>query len=125
MSKNRRIVYINDMSVTINDVDWNGSLNGSPNQFNINFDVLVNDRSFIINFGSPSLDSQNQTTSTSFKGYGDSYIQFLKEVEKRSELRDTDQYSSETESEANKAFGDIAQSIYEDVQSHSPDQDED
>jgi hypothetical protein len=125
VSKQRRIIYINDIGITINDVDWNENPNESPNQFNINFDVLVNDKNFTINFGNPTLDGQNQQPLDSFKGYGISYIQFLKEVEKRIELRDSDQYSSDTEREANKVFGTIAQSIYNDMQSHSPDQDED
>lgn len=120
MSKSRRIVYINDIGVIINDVDWNDN----PNLFNITFDVLINDKNYTITFSNPSLDSQNQQSTDSFKGSGASYIQFLREVEKRIELRDKNQYSDNTENAANKVFGAIAQSIYDDVQSHSPDQDE-
>ncbi|MGB7814874.1 MAG: hypothetical protein WBL28_00825 [Methylotenera sp.] len=128
MSKNRRIVYINDIAVTINDVDWNESpedINANPNPFNITFDVLVNDKTYTITFSNPSLDNQNQRSAGTFYGSGASYIQFLREVETRSELRDNNQYSDDTENMANNAFGAIAQSIYDDVQSHSPDQDED
>ncbi|HQC29688.1 MAG: hypothetical protein V9G21_03180 [Methylotenera sp.] len=125
---NRRIVYINDIGVIINDVDWNDyheDIKGNPDPFSITFDVLVNDKNYTITFSNPSLDSQNQRSAGPFKGSGASYIQLLREVETRSELRDKNQYSEDTENEANNAFGTIAQSIYNDVQSHSPDQDED
>jgi len=128
VSKNRRIVYINDIGVIINDVDWNEyheDLNGNSDPFNITFDVLVNDKNYTFSFCNPSLDSQNQQSTGSFYGSGDSYIQFLREVEKHHELRDKNLFSDDTENVANKVFGAIAQSIYNDVQSHSPDQDED
>ncbi len=128
MSKNRRIVYINEIGVIINDVDWNEyheDINGNSDPFNITFDVLVNDKSYKISFSNLSLDSQNQRSVGHFIGSGASYIQFLKAVETRSELHDKNQYGDDTENAANNVFGAIAQSIYNDVQSHSPDQDED
>jgi hypothetical protein len=128
VNQNRRIVYINDVGVTINDVDWNEcheDINGNPDPFNITFNVLVNDKNYTISFSNSSLDSQNQRSACHFIGSGATYIQFLKEVETRSELRDKNQFSGDTENVANKVFGAIAQSIYDDMQSHSPDQDED
>ena len=128
MSKNRRIVYINDIGVIINDVDWNEyheDINGNPNPFNITFDVLVNDKNYKISFSNPFMDSQNQRSAGHFKGSGATYIQFLREVEKLHELRDKNLFSDDTEKMANNVFGAIAQSIYGDLQSHSPDQDED
>jgi hypothetical protein len=76
-------------------------------------------------FSNTSLNSQNQQLRDSFSGSGASYIQFLRAVETSSELCDKNQYSDVTEKMTNNVFGAIAQSIYNDVRSHSPDQDED
>ncbi|HQC28136.1 MAG TPA: hypothetical protein PK342_02035 [Methylotenera sp.] len=129
MSKNRRIVYINNVGVIINDVDWNEyheDINDNANPFNITFDVLLNDKNYKISFSNLSLNNQNQNkrSASHFIGNGASYIQFMKDVETSSELRDKNQFSDSTEKIANNVFGAIAQSIYNDVQSHSPDQDE-
>ena len=127
MGKNGRTVYINDISVIINDMDYgeyNDSVNGAHGKLNITFDVLVNDKLYLINFSNDPLYSENQHTLYAFKGSGDSYIQFLKEVETNPEFRDKNQYSEDTENAANNIIGSIAQSIYYDVISHSPDQDE-
>lgn len=123
MNKNGRIVSINGVSITITDMDY-GELKASnvdtPNVFNISFNVTVNDKCFLITFSNGAPDNQNQAVSDTFIGIGDSCIQFLKEVESSPEYR----HGNGAESVANKVIGAIAQSVYNDVQSHSPDQDE-
>jgi hypothetical protein len=123
LNKKGRIVSINGVSITITDMDY-GELKasnvGTLNVFNISFNVTVNDNCFLINFSNGAPDNQNQAVSATFIGIGDSYIQFLKEVESSPGY----QHGKDTESAANKVIGAIAQSVYNDVQSHSPDQDE-
>lgn len=123
LKKNGRIVKINGTSVTITDMDYDvayASVNSAPNIFTIAFEVIVNNKYFLIDFSNGPLESQSPYLPSDFKGKGASYIQFLKEVESSPE----NQVSGNTESAANNIIGAIAQSVYYDVASHSPDQDE-
>ena len=127
MNKNGRIVYINGISIIITDMDYceyHNICHGTPDRLNITFDMSVCDKHYSIDFSNDSLDSPNQHSANTFKGSGDSYIQFLKVVETNPELRDKNQYSDDTKNAANNIIGAIAQSIYDHVRSHSPDQDE-
>ena len=127
MNKSGRIVYINGISIVITDMDYGEYYDighGALGRLNITFDMLVFDKPYSIDFSNDSLDSANQHSAGTFKGRGDSFTQLLKVVETNPELRDKNQYSEATKHAANNIIGAIAQSIYEHVGSHSPDQDE-
>ena len=127
MKKKGRIVCINGVDVTVTGMDYdypNHKVNFAENKFNIIFNVCIESQLFVINFSNERLSSQNQYLAKEFIGNGDSYNQFLIELESSSQLRDKKQYSKDTENTANEVIGAIAQSVYLHVQSHSPDQDE-
>lgn len=127
MGKNGRFIDINGTEVTITGMDYDyfdNSENVRPRKFNITFDATVNNAFFIINFSNERLSDKDNYLADFFIGTGEAYIQFLKEVESNANLKDKKQYSDDTRDEANKVIGAIAQSVYIDLQSHSPDQDE-
>lgn len=127
MGKNGRFIYINGTEVTITGMDYDysdNSENVGPSKFNITFNATVNNAFFVINFSNERLSDENDYLADFFIGKGDTYIQFLKEVESNAKLRGKKQYSDGTKDKANKVIGAIAQSVYIDLQSHSPDQDE-
>lgn len=122
-----RLVYINNTEVAITGMDYNyadNNQNIGPSKFNITFDVTVNNRSFTINFSNERLSDENEYLADTFIGTGDNYFHFLKAIESNAAVKENNQYSDITKNEANKVIGAIAQSVYIDLQSHSPDQDE-
>ncbi len=124
VKKNGRIVYINGIGVIITDMDYgeyHDIFNGAPGRLNITFDMSVCDKPYSIDFSNDSPDSPNQHSAGTFKGSGDSFIQFLKVVETNPELRDKNQYSNDTKNAANNIIGAIAQSIYEHVGTYEND----
>lgn len=127
MRKNGRLVCINSTDVTITGMDYNyvnNKDNVASSKFNITFDAIVNSKLFVISFSNAELSGQNHYLADTFIGTGDSYSQFLIEVERNTKLKDKNLYSDDTKNTANEVVGAIAQSVYIHVQSHSPDQDE-
>ncbi len=102
----------------------NNKDNVASSKFNITFDAIVNSKLFVISFSNAELSGQNHYLADTFIGTGDSYSQFLIEVERNTKLKDKNLYSDDTKNTANEVVGAIAQSVYIHVQSHSPDQDE-
>lgn len=98
--------------------------NTAPSKFEITFNTIVNNKEFAINFSNEWQSNQNQYLADTFKGDGEAYNQFLKEVESNPAFRNKNLYSDDTANAANAEIGAIAQSVYLHVQSHSPDQDE-
>lgn len=129
LKNNGRLVLINGIEVTITDVDYdytNTSASGSAGsgKFNITFNVTVNNKVFVIHFSNERSSSESSYLADTFIGNGDSYSSFLTEAESNSQLRDATTFSDETNNAANKVIGAVAQSFYDDVRSHSSDQDE-
>ena len=127
MKKNVRLVCINGINVTITGLDFDYPKfndNVAQSKFNVTFNATLNNQAFVFTFSNERLPSKNQYFGDTFIGTGESYSQFLREVESNSKLQEKKQYSDNTENTANKVIGEIAQSVYIHVQAHSPDQDE-
>jgi hypothetical protein len=120
MNSHGRILNINGVEVTITDMEYDGFNGRISKVFDISFNVMVNDKEFVIQFGNHSIENQTQLIPAEFKGSGEAYRQFLQAVVSSPEY----QTSTNTEQVANEMIGAIAQSVYYDVRSHSPDQDE-
>jgi hypothetical protein len=120
MNSHGRILNINGVEVTITDMEYDGFNGRISKVFDISFNVMVNDKEFVIQFGNHSIENQTQLIPAEFKGSGEAYRQFLQAVASSPEY----QTSTNTEQVANEMIGAIAQSVYYDVRSHSPDQDE-
>lgn len=120
MNNHGRILNINGVEVTITDMEYDGFNGRISNVFDISFNVIVNDKEFVIQFSNHSIENQTQLIPAEFKGSGEAYRQFLQAVASSPEY----QTSTNTEQVANEMIGAIAQSVYYDVRSHSPDQDE-
>jgi hypothetical protein len=120
MNSHGRILNINGVEVTITDMEYDGFNGRISKVFDISFNVMVNDKEFVIQFSNHSIENQTQLIPAEFKGSGEAYRQFLQAVASSPEY----QTSTNTEQVANEMIGAIAQSVYYDVRSHSPDQDE-
>lgn len=120
MNSHGRILNINGVEVTITDMEYDGFNGRISKVFDISFNVMVNDKEFVIQFSNHSIENQTQLIPAEFKGSGETYRQFLQAVASSPEY----QTSTNTEQVANEMIGAIAQSVYYDVRSHSPDQDE-
>jgi hypothetical protein len=120
MNSHGRILNINGVEVTITDMEYDGFNGRISKVFDISFNVMVNDKEFVIQFSNHSIENQTPLIPAEFKGSGEAYRQFLQAVASSPEY----QTSTNTEQVANEMIGAIAQSVYYDVRSHSPDQDE-
>jgi hypothetical protein len=120
MNTHGRDININGATVTITDMDYKGFNDRISDVFKITFKVQTNGKQFLIDFSNAPLENQNPSTPAEFKGSGETYMQFLQELSSAPNY----EASKSAEDAANSIIGDIAQSVYYDVRSHSPDQDE-
>lgn len=129
MPKNGRVVEINGIEIVIKDANWTDSLddeNSDSKIFSVSFQVHLTDKQFWIQFDTTlNDDKQKSHAGMRFKGVGAAYDEFIKALETSTESLVKNQHAKETEALVNDKLGKIAKSIYDDVQSHSPDQDED
>ncbi|MFA6040668.1 MAG: hypothetical protein WC733_04130 [Methylophilus sp.] len=120
MNTHGRDININGATVTITDMDYKGFNDRISDVFKITFTVQTNGKQFLIDFSNAPLENQNPSTPAEFKGNGQTYMQFLQELNSAPNYA----VSKSAEDAANSIIGAIAQSVYYDVRSHSPDQDE-
>ena len=120
MNSRGRVLNINGVDVTITDMEYDGFNGRVSNVFDISFNVMVNDKEFLIQFSNHSIENQLSSAPAEFKGSGEAYRDFLQAVAASPEY----QKSTDAEQVVNDTIGAIAQSVYYDVRSHSPDQDE-
>jgi len=120
MNSRGRVLNINGVDVTITDMEYDGFNGRASNVFDISFNVLIKNQEFVIQFSNDSVENQPSSAPAEFKGRGEAYRDFLQAIVTSSEYRST----TDTEQVVNETIGAIAQSVYYDVSSHSPDQDE-
>lgn len=120
MTQHGKTINIQGVAALILDMDYAVS---TPEQataphFNIRFDLELRQVQYSLSYSKPiELDEH-------FSVSGDDYEPLLRALEADAALTAQDQYSAATEQGLHEALLPIAESVFEDVAYHSPDQDE-
>ncbi|SNR81393.1 hypothetical protein SAMN05192560_1240 [Methylobacillus rhizosphaerae] len=120
MTQHGKIISIQDVDVVLLDFDYGESKENETAipYFNIRFDLELHQRRYSLTYNKPVGSDDHFSIS------GDDYEPLLKALETAPALTAQQQYSLETEQALHEALLPIAESVYEDVEFHSPDQDE-
>lgn len=120
MTQHGKTINIQGVAALVLDMDYSISTTepGTAPHFNIRFDLELRQIQYSLTYGkSVGVDEH-------FAVAGDDYEPLLRALETDAALTAQNQYSAATEQALHEALLPIAESVYEDVAYHSPDQDE-
>ncbi|MCB5185699.1 hypothetical protein LG201_10850 [Methylobacillus gramineus] len=120
MTQHGKAISIQGVNAIIRDMDYGESredTNAVPH-FNIRFDLELNEKLYSITYSRPVQADDHFAVS------GDDYEPLLQALEPDQALTAKNQYSALTEQALHAELLPIAESVYEDIEYHSPDQDE-
>ncbi|MCB5189063.1 hypothetical protein LG200_13725 [Methylobacillus caricis] len=120
MTQHGKAISIQGINAVIVDMDYGESRedSGAALHFNIRFDIELYQKLYSISYSRPVQVDDHFSVS------GDDYETLLQALEPDQVLTAKNQYSALTEQALHAELLPIAESVYEDIEYHSPDQDE-
>lgn len=120
VTQHGKAISIQGVNAILLDIDYGESRenDAATPYFNIRFDIELRQRQYSLTYGKPVGSDDHFGVS------GDDYEPLLQALEPDPALTAQRQYSVMTEQALHEALLPIAESVYEDFEYHSPDQDE-
>lgn len=120
VTQHGKAISIQGVNVILFDIDYGESRDNDAAipHFNIRFDLELGQQQFSLVYSKPVGSDEHFGVS------GDDYEPLLRALEIDPALTAQQQYSVITEQALHEALLPIAESVYEDIEFHSPDQDE-
>ncbi|MPS47420.1 hypothetical protein [Methylobacillus sp.] len=120
MTQHGKAISIQGVSAILLDIDYGESRenDAATTYFNIRFDLELRQRQYSLTYSKPVGSDDHFGVS------GDDYEPLLQALEPDPDLTALHQYSVMTEQALHEVLLPMAESVYEDVEHHSPDQDE-